>query len=186
MVPDRLVVAAELALSTVPRVVMTMLPLPARVRTPVPPIVRASASWMTMSPLTLLVATSVPTAVLRLAALTAPIPVFAVRVSVPAVETKLSVLSPASSKGVKSVTAPSAVSVMAPDVIALAFEARVALVSMFTTAILPPLAATVMTVTVPPFVSAAKVRLSVSVRLRLPAPVIRMSSMAWLGLAVAR
>ena len=70
--------------SSAPRVVRrSMLPLPARVRTPVPPMTRPLLSSTTMLPLAALVATRVPTVVLMSAAPPAePMPVAAARAAV--------------------------------------------------------------------------------------------------------
>ncbi len=73
--------------SSAPAVVRTsMLPLPAIVLTPVPPMIRPLVSNTTMSPLVLLVATSVPRVLLMSApAPDPPMPVAATSVPVPLV-----------------------------------------------------------------------------------------------------
>ena len=80
---------------------MLMCPLPARVRTPVPPMIKPSVSCIKMFPLVLFVATRVPMAVSISAAPDAPIPVAATKVAVPLV-----VIFGASEGDVMSVIAP--------------------------------------------------------------------------------
>ena len=81
---------------------MLMLPLPPSVCTPPVPIIRMLVSCMTMSPLVLFVATSVPIVVSMSPAPLAPIPVAAVRVTVPVVE----ILAVSTTAPVISVIAP--------------------------------------------------------------------------------